>query len=334
MLAIWCWVAVLTMSSNQLVTVVNNSRQLVVRPARVWQAVDLLHPVAPPGGFLPSKWRSEVVPQFDMVDFDSQSLRLLPSQPSLTTDGDSALATDIADAPDVEATPVPTPVATEAALAQARREGYEQGKQDAGSEMQGEMDRELARQLALDHALIKSVEAAIDALHQSPAVFFEPIKRLSLHLAEQLVLAELALDGRAIDRLVQRCVDELSLNDTSMVRVELSPSDLQVWRTLRERSGLSGGIDANIRANASLQPGSVRASANDALVDDLIGERLSALAQGLQIDEPRWRARSALVGDGASSVEQSASQVAWQQVSGGHTVEAQDVLVSGADDGV
>ena len=196
------------------------------------------------------------------------------------------------------------------------------------------MDRELARQLALDHALIKSVEAAIDALHQSPAVFFEPIKRLSLHLAEQLVLAELALDGRAIDRLVQRCVDELSLNDTSMVRVELSPSDLQVWRTLRERSGLSGGIDANIRANASLQPGSVRASANDALVDDLIGERLSALAQGLQIDEPRWRARSALVGDGASSVEQSASQVAWQQVSGGHTVEAQDVLVSGADDDV
>ena len=161
MLAIWCWVAVLTMSSNQLVTVVNNSRQLVVRPARVWQAVDLLHPVAPPGGFLPSKWRSEVVPQFDMVDFDSQSLRLLPSQPSLTTDGDSALATDIADAPDVEVTPVPTPVATEAALAQARREGYEQGKQDAGSEMQVEMDRELARQLALDHALIKSVEAAI-----------------------------------------------------------------------------------------------------------------------------------------------------------------------------
>ena len=319
------------MSSSVLVSIENNSRQLVVRPARVWQAVDLLHPVAPPGGFMPSAWQTEVAPQFGLVDFDVQTLRLLPPPPLAGIDGASQMATDVLEAPAAELTPMPPPVASEAALAQARGEGYEQGVQDTRTAMRGEMDRELARQLGLDHTLIKAVETALDTLHQSPTVFFEPIKRLSLHLAEQLVLAELTLDGRAIDRLVQRCVEELSLNDTSMVRVELHPTDLQAWRVLRERSGLKGGIDANVHANASLQPGSVRASANDALVDDLIGERLSALAQGLQIDELRWRARSAFVGDTASSGDQAASHGSWQQAPGADIVEARDVLVSGAD---
>ena len=316
------------MSSSLLVSVENNSRQLVVRPARVWQAVDLLHPVAPPGGFMPSAWQTEVAPQFGLVDFDLQTLRLMPPPLLAGTEGASPQANDVSEVLDEV---MPLPVASAAALAQARDEGYEQGVQDTRAAMQGEMDRELARQLGLDHSLIKAVETALDTLHQSPTVFFEPIKRLSLHLAEQLVLAELALDGRAIDRLVQRCVEELSLNDTSMVRVELHPTDLQAWRVLRERSGLKGGVDANVHANASLQPGSVRASANDALVDDLIGERLSALAQGLQIDEPRWRARSAFVGDKAASGDQAASHGSWQQAPGADSVQAQDVLVSGAD---
>jgi flagellar biosynthesis/type III secretory pathway protein FliH len=322
------------MSSNQLVSAVNNSRQLVVRPARVWQAVDLLHPVAPPGGFMPSAWQTEVAPQFGLVDFDLQTLRLLPPPPLAGIEGASPLANDLAEAPVAEVTPMPLPVASAAALAHARDEGYEQGAQDTRAAMQVEMDRELARQLALDHSLIKAVETSLEALRQSPTIFFEPIKRLSLHLAEQLVLAELALDGRAIDRLVQRCVDELSLNDTSMVRVELHPTDLQSWRALRQRSGLNDPIHSNVHANASLQPGSVRASANDALVDDLIGERLSALAQGLQIDESRWRAHSAFVGDRALSGEPSGLQGARPQVASVDIVDAQNVLVSGADDEV
>lgn len=333
MLAIWYWVAVPTMSSSVLVSVENNSRQLVVRPARVWQAIDLLHPVAPPGGFMPSAWQTEVAPQFGLVDFELQTLRLMPPPLLAGIDGASPLAPDVLEVPG-EVTPMPLPVASAAALAQARDEGYEQGAQDTRAAMQVEMDRELARQLALDHSLINAVETALDALHQSPTVFFEPIKRLALHLAEQLVLAELALDGRAIDRLVQRCVEELSLNDTSMVRVELHPTDLQAWRTMRERSGLNGGIDSNVHANTTLHPGSVRASANDALVDDLIGERLSALAQGLQVDEPRWRTRSAIVGDRALSGEPSGLQGVVPQVASLDIVDAQNVLVSGADDEV
>ena len=33
------------------------ARKPEVRPARVWQPTDLLHPIAPEGGFLPSPWK-------------------------------------------------------------------------------------------------------------------------------------------------------------------------------------------------------------------------------------------------------------------------------------
>jgi len=122
---------------------------------------------------------------------------------------------------------------------------------------------------------------------------FEPLKRLALHLSEQLVLAELALDGSAIERLVQRCLDELAQHDESLVVVELNPADLVLLQELRERSGLAEGSALRLQANERLLPGSVRASANDALVEDLIGERLSALARGLAVDGTRWRSKTA-----------------------------------------
>ena len=107
------------------------------------------------------------------------------------------------------------------------------------------------------------------------------------------MLAELALDGGAIERLVQRCVDELAQHDESLVLVELNPADLAMLQELRERSGLAEGSALRLQPNDKLLPGSVRASANDALVEDLIGERLVALARGLAVDEPRWRSNTA-----------------------------------------
>jgi hypothetical protein len=39
-------------------------------------------------------------------------------------------------------------------------------------------------------------------------------------------------------------------------------------------------------------PGSIRASVNDAIVEDLIENRLAGLAHSLAIDEPRWKAQT------------------------------------------
>jgi len=48
-----------------------------------------------------------------------------------------------------------------------------------------------------------------------------------------------------------------------------------------------------LMANDALPPGSVRASANDAVVEDLITHRLSAIARTLLMDEDRLRTQSA-----------------------------------------
>ena len=340
---IWCWAAVLTMSNSLVVSTDNNLRQLVIRPAKVWQALDLLHPVAPSGGFLPTSWRHGGVPQFGLVDFDVPTLDLLPA-PAAGRSMDAGAANQ-PDQPEeitkVEDTALP--LASAEVLAQSRSEGYAQGLRDSRVQMQAEMERSLQSGLSQDRALIAAMNDALAKLNQSPSAFFEPIKRLSLHLAEQLVLAELSLDGRAIERLVQRCVDELALNEASMVQVELHPDDLAAWQHLRQRSGLSESAGPNVRANEALQPGSVRASANDAVVNDLIEQRLTALARGLQIDEPAWRARSAIVGDRAgkpsSALPDPPSRYAakaqapvaalGQQLADIDTVEAIETFISG-----
>ncbi len=268
-----------------------DTRKPEVRPARVWQPTDLKHPIAPEDGFVAKPWRSEREPVFGLTDFDIPTPDLLPA-PALPTPSDAA-SQDLEAAPAAPAAVVETPVATAEALAKAREEGRAEGAAQARAELQAEMENKLRVALGDDHALVNALADALALLQQSPQTFFEPLKRLALHLAEQLVLAELALDGGAIERLVQRCVDELAEHDESLVVVELHSSDVAMLQELRARSGLTEGSALRLQANDKLMPGSVRASANDALVEDLIGERLAALARGLAVNESRWRAKTA-----------------------------------------
>lgn len=268
-----------------------DARKPEVRPARVWQPTDLRHPIAPHDGFVAKPWRSERAPVFGLTDFDIPTPDLMPTSalPDPQHDASDDLEADAA----APAAAVETPVASAEALAKAREEGRAEGAAHARVELQAEMENKLRAALGDDHSLVNALSDALALLQQSPQTFFEPLKRLALHLAEQLVLAELSLDGGAIERLVQRCVDELAEHDESLVVVELHSSDLAMLQELRARSGLTEGSALRLQANDKLLPGSVRASANDALVEDLMGERLAALARGLAVNEPRWRAKTA-----------------------------------------
>lgn len=301
------------------------ARKAEVRPARVWQPTDLLHPIAPEGGFLPNPWKPAQAAGFDPQGFVTPVLDLQAmareaaakaeaaheaSHPQDSLDDSvhassehaaSAQATDDADLA-ADATAPSKPAAASAAagpapdpqaLEKARAEGHAQGMAEARAQLQAEAKSEAQADLGQDHALVEKLQAALADLQQSPQSFFEPLKRLSLHLAEQLVLAELQIDGSAIERLVQRCVDELGQHDESMVTVHLHPSDVERLQSMRERTGLNEGSALRLQADETLLPGSVRASANDAIVEDLITERLRTLARGLHIDEPRWNAHSA-----------------------------------------
>ena len=245
------------MSKDAAASAQADARKPEVRPARVWQPTDLRHPIAPESGFVASAWRTQREPVFGLTDFDIPTVDLLP--PPATPEVEEApAAVAVAPAPPPV---VETPVATAEALAKAREEGRAQGAAEARAALQTEMEDKLRVALGDDHALVNALADALALLQQSPQSFFEPLKRLALHLAEQLVLAELALDGGAIERLVQRCVDELAQHDESLVLVELNPADLAMLQELRERSGLAEGSALRLQPNDKLLPGSVRASA-------------------------------------------------------------------------
>jgi len=297
------------------------TRKPEVRPARVWQPTDLLHPIAPEGGFLPNPWKPTQAAGFDPQGFTTPVLDLQAiareaaaktaaaqapqgeQDDSAQTDTPEAQSTnsdEAADAQQAKNTPSEPPPSTPAApaidaqaLEKARADGHAQGMAEARAQLQSQATSEAQAALGQDHALVEKLQAALADLQQSPQSFFEPLKRLSLHLAEQLVLAELQLDGSAIERLVQRCVDDLGQHDESMVTVSLHPSDVERLHSMRERTGLNEGSSLRLQADETLLPGSVRASAHDAIVEDLIAERLSTLARGLQIDAPRWSAQTA-----------------------------------------
>jgi len=316
------------------------ARKPEVRPARVWQPTDLLHPIAPAGGFLPNPWQPTQAIGFDPQGFVTPVLDLQAMAREAVAKADaahhpqgeqddaaqaahsdgqveqSATNGETSDAEQTATTrpesPPSAPVAPAIdaqALEKARAEGHAQGMAQARAQLQAQAQSDAQTAMGQDHALVEKLQAALTDLQQSPQSFFEPLKRLSLHLAEQLVLAELQMDGSAIERLVQRCVDDLGQHDESMVTVQLHPSDVERLQSMRERTGLNEGSALRLQADESLLPGSVRASANDAIVEDLIAERLSTLARGLHIDEPRWNAQSAFSAERISADRVPSSRV-------------------------
>ena len=167
----------------------------------------------------------------------------------------------------------------EAALAQA-----EADKAQALQQLREELEGEIA---PLKRQLNQAAEQ-VQSLMGQPDKLYEHVKRLSLHLAEQIVLGELNVSSAAIERLIQRCLDELDLHGNHVVTVELNPQDKA---RLQERAGeMSHAL--SVQAVPSLQPGSVRVMVHDTLVEDLVGNRLEALARSLLVQPEVWREQS------------------------------------------
>ena len=199
----------------------------------------------------------------------------------------------------------------EEGLAQGRAEGHEQGR-EAGIEQgitqgleqgreegkvlglrEGEAQARAAasEEMAAQRVVFENAAHELHALIEDPKKFFEPLKRLALHVAEQVVLGELQTSTAALERLVQRCLDELDHPVHGAVVLELNPADkarLQV-----QGSDLIKGM--RLEAIHDMKPGSVRVFANDTVVQDLVEHRLASLASALQVDEAAWRDKSPLL---------------------------------------
>ncbi len=287
------------------------------RTARVWQSADFLRADMGGHAFEPKSWRGNKVPEFQVPGFAAPE----PAQPDQEAMAPLALAPPD-DASDVPATellpPPPAGQFTEEDIEQARLQAYEQGRQhglrEAGEQARAEAaiwQQSAGQRLGL-------LERGVQEMLQSPDRLHEPLKRLALHLAEQLVIGELSVSPQAIDRLVRRCVEELDAQRGVPVLIELHPDDLPPMQEALRAMGpeASESADASkqappwvLQGNAALLPGSVRASANDAVVSDLIEHRLEALARQLLVSPTQVRQQSAMRSDRLAARRADVSQV-------------------------
>jgi len=156
---------------------------------------------------------------------------------------------------------------------QAHAAGRVEGSAETRQQLKAEHD---ARCQALDN-LIRSIESAAC----DPIALFGPLRRLSVHLAIELVRGELALSSEAIGRLIETCLAEIDRSPGDRLILALHPDDLERWV---RRPALA--LDrVELRADPGIGPGSVRLSAGDTVIEDLIEHRLTAIATRV-IGEP------------------------------------------------
>ncbi len=181
-----------------------------------------------------------------------------------------------------------------------RQQGYVQGLKDGMAKTLLELQAD--RQAEKD--LILQVSQELGALQKDPFRLFQPLRKLSLHIAEQLVRGELALSGQVVDRLVKACLAEITLEDEA-VMVYAHPQDLDRVRPLLEASG----APLKLVADPQLLQGSVRVRSNDTVIEDLIKNRLESLARKLMDESDDWiRNTSSLAGLRVETVEPAAEE--------------------------
>jgi len=175
-------------------------------------------------------------------------------------------------------------------LAEGLQQGLEQGQEQGKAEGEKSAREALIEEMAAQRVVFENASNELGALIQDPKKFFEPLKRLAMHIAEQVVVGELQTSSKAIQRLVQRCLDELDHPVQGAVVLELHPDDKT--RLQNEAGDFIKGM--RLEAVPDLQIGSVRVFANDTVVEDLVMHRLDGLAKALLIDVDAWQEKSPL----------------------------------------
>jgi flagellar biosynthesis/type III secretory pathway protein FliH len=109
------------------------------------------------------------------------------------------------------------------------------------------------------------------------AEFHQPLLRLSLHLAQQLVRGELSLSSAAVERLIKGVLEDLEQQGEGPVVVYMNPLDRQSLS-----ASLEGELDdLDLRGDQQLCRGSLRLSMDDSAIEDLLEHRLNSLSDAL-----------------------------------------------------
>lgn len=107
--------------------------------------------------------------------------------------------------------------------------------------------------------------------------FHDPLKKLAVHIAEQLIRGELMISAKAIERLITQALEDIEKQGPEDIVVTLNPEDL---KNLGKTDDVSEeGIE--FRSDSHLSRGSVRVTMGDSAIEDLIERRLQNIVKNL-----------------------------------------------------
>lgn len=293
-----------------------------LRTAPKWQSLQPLRPVElQNAGFVQENYLNNKAKKFALWTVEEQQVASKLAEASMGNDtGVTDIVTkdesEIASTDDGHSSSSQGSGLDAETIEQIKQEAYERGLAD-GQKMQRDAEKAAAEQAEAEsleslagkaNQLLASIEQGVLALQENPASFNEPLKRLALHLAEQLTLAELSLSSNSIQSLIDRCIETLDVQTAASVVVELNPNDLAL---LQNHKAVPGEQTHAWRlvADNHLLPGSIRVRADDAVVSDLIEHRLETLALAL-LEEPKsWQVQTAFQPERLAALRSKAETV-------------------------
>lgn len=184
-------------------------------------------------------------------------------------------------------------------LEDATQQAYEQGKKDATQALRATLDDDKAHLTSL----CESFTQLIDNKH----ALYEPLKKLSLKLAELLVQGELTASSGYVDRLIGMALDAMDTSPDTAIELVINPEDHPLLgETIHRFNQIKWTHDIH------LARGSVRAISNDIVVENLFVDRLHDLQKqlGLEPFAPLELSTDASSIDAESAVEATESKEA------------------------
>jgi flagellar biosynthesis/type III secretory pathway protein FliH len=255
-----------------------------------WIVNPLLNGGAHTPRYLRTQWDEKSAREFGPWRIASSDASAQQSEPI------AAPTLPVVEAPMTEAAPLPSLSAdvletaqsrlSEEALGLLREESFQRGLQAGREELRLAHETEQQR----SRELLRNLGIELRSLQQDPQRLHEPLKRLSVHLAEQLVRGELQVSGQVVHRLITQCIEHIEHPSESVV-VTLHPQDLERLRALGDEH-VAG---MKLEADAQLTLGSVRVRVNDTQVQDLMAHRLEPLVRRLLAQPDAWLQRSGLL---------------------------------------
>ena len=275
----------------------------VPRGAPVWQPLAPLRPIElQNAGFVQQSYSRASTASFSLWTVEEQIAagKMADSEDGLSSDIDdaSAMGEDGSHAGQGHDADELSGLDAEA-LERIKEEAYQRGLAEgqllaqAEALAQEKKDESTSLLAMADKAnqLLVNIEQSVLTLKESPKLWHEPLKRLALHLAEQLTLAELSISSNSIQTIIARCIETLDVQESSSVVVELNPADMTLLQNHKAVPG-EPAPQWRLVADPHLLPGSVRVRADDAVVSDLIEHRLETLAQALLQNTKPWQAQT------------------------------------------